>query len=244
MKHKLYLFITILFICNCSPKIRTIISNSDYKKLDDNIDIIFINESEVPENSKYIGELKIGDSGFTTDCGYEKIMNEAKIEAKKLGGNIIQVIEIKEPQKWGSTCYRLKAKIFRNLDSKLLLPFIEEHINNNKSTLPSNSDFAKIYFYRPKMVTGSLLGYKIRMDNDSVVCRVRNGEKCEVKIVDFGKHKFWAKIESRDSIIIDVEKGQEYFVRCAVGLGVFVGKPDFSLVDNHVARKEFQNMDK
>ena len=235
MKHKLYLFITILFICNCSPKIRTIISNSDYKKLD---------ESEVPENSKYIGELKISDSGFTTDCGYEKIMNEAKIEAKKLGGNIIQVIEIKEPQKWGSTCYRLKAKIFRNLDSKLLLPFIEEHINNNKSTLPSNSDFAKIYFYRPKMVTGSLLGYKIRMDNDSVVCRVRNGEKCEVKIVDFGKHKFWAKIESRDSIIIDVEKGQEYFVRCSVGLGVFVGKPDFSLVDNHVARKEFQNMDK
>ena len=244
MKHKLYLFITILLICNCSPKIRTMISNSDYKKLDDKIDIIFINESEVPENSKYIGELKIGDSGFTTDCGYEKIMNEAKIEAKKLGGNIIQVIEIKEPQKWGSTCYRLKAKIFRNLDSKLLLPFIEEHINNNKSTLPSNSDFAKIYFYRPKMVTGSLLGYKIRMDNDSVVCRVRNGEKCEVKIVDFGKHKFWAKIESRDSIIIDVEKGQEYFVRCAVGLGVFVGKPDFSLVDNHVARKEFQNMDK
>ena len=233
----------IVFFFSCAPKIRTTVSNSTYKKLDSQTEVIVINESVVPENSKYIGDLKIGDSGFTTDCGYEKIMNDAKAEAKSLGGNIIQVVEIKEPKKWGSTCYRLKAKIFRNLNSELLQPYVESRLRKNRSTLPEESDIAKVYFYRPKMITGALLGYKVRMDNDSVVCRVRNGEKCEVNITDFGKHKFWAKIESRDSIIIDVQRGQEYFVRCSVGLGVLVGKPDFSLVENHIARKEFERMD-
>ena len=242
MEKKLYLLITILF-CSCSPKIRTTISNSNFEKLSDNTEVIVINENQALENSSYIGEIKVGDSGFTTDCGYEKIMNDAKEEAKKLGGNIIQIIEIKEPKKWWSTCYRIRAKIFRNLDSKSLTPLIEENLKKNESTLPPDSDFAKIYFYRPKMITGSLLGYKIRVDNDSVICRVRNGEKCEVKINDFGKYKFWAKLESRDSIVIDIKRGQEYFVRCSVGLGALIGKPELNQVENYIARKEVQEMD-
>lgn len=52
-------------------------------------------------NSILVGTLKVGDTGFTTDCGYNKIIHDAKIQARKFGGNIVQITELKRPKKGG-----------------------------------------------------------------------------------------------------------------------------------------------
>jgi len=243
MKTKFVLLILLTIIIGCSPKIRSSISNSNFTHLDESAEIIILDSAVLPENSQYIGDLKIGDTGFSTDCSYNKVMSDAKAEARKVGGNLIQIIELKEPSTWGSTCYRIKAKIYRNMDTQLLMPLKEDYVNRNRSRLPVDANYASVYIYRPKMMVGSAIGYKVRMDNDSVVCRTRSGEKCEVRITDFGKHTFWAKTESADSLTIDIQKGQEYFIRCAMGIGVFIGRPDLNLVENHVAMKEFEEME-
>ena len=60
----------------------------------------------------------------------------------------------------------------------------------NKSRLPENSDYAVIHFYRPSFGAGALLGYKIKDVNDSIVGRLRNGEKFIYKTEKFGAAKF------------------------------------------------------
>ncbi|WP_299675761.1 hypothetical protein [uncultured Tenacibaculum sp.] len=240
MKNTVFVLL-VLMLYSCSTRIKSTISNTSFNALEKTQEIIILEKGKLPERSIFIGDLKIGDSGFTVDCDYNKVMNDAKIAARKAGGNIIEIIELKDPN-FGSTCYRLKAKIYRNFDAEKLSPIVQEFKERNKSRLPINADYAKVYFYRPSLVIGSLIGYKIRVNKDSVVCRVRNGEKCELTITDFRKHKFWAKIDTKDSIVLDVKRGQEYFVRCSVGLGVFAGKPELNLMENHKAIEEFEKM--
>jgi hypothetical protein len=111
------------------------------------------------------------------------------------------------------------------LNSAALAQFSESRKLENKSSLPFDVDYAVVHFYRLKNFTGSMIGFKIRMDNETVIGRVRNGGKFEYKIKDFRKLEFWGKTESRTSVIIDIEKGKEYFVRCGINMGIAVGRP-------------------
>ena len=105
-----------------------------------------------------------------------------------------------------------------------------------------DADYAVVYFYRPSNFTGSMIGYKVRMDEDSIIGRVRNGERFKYKITNFGKHEFWAKTESKTSVIIDVKKGQEYYVKCGINFGIAVGKPEMYLVENAIGISEYDSV--
>ncbi len=244
MKKNIILILLISIILqSCSPKIRTQLSSEVTKPLDSETEILIIKQDEkVPVNSKFIGDLKIGDSGFSTDCGYTKVINDAKATAKKSGANLIYLTEVKKPN-FGSTCYRIKAKLYRNLNQELISSFYEKRNIENKSRLPSNAEYAIVYFYRPKNYYGSMIGFKIRMDDEKVIGRVRNGEKFEYKITDFGKHEFWGKTESKTSVIIDIKKGQEYFVRCGINMGIAVGKPELYIVENELGISEYESLE-
>ncbi|MFC0682960.1 hypothetical protein ACFFGH_34460, partial [Lysobacter korlensis] len=63
------------------------------------------------------------------------------------------------------------------------------------------------------------------------------------KTRDFGEHKFWGKTESQDSVVINVKKGQEYFIRCGIKMGVAVGKPEMYLIENHIGIKEYEEIE-
>lgn len=234
----LFLFTSII-LQSCSPKIRTNLSSETRKPLDPGSKILVIDQNEkVPEKSEFIGELKIGDSGFSTDCGYTKVIDEAKETARKSGANLIHLTALKKPD-FGSTCYRIKAKLYRNLNPDVITQIAENKKSENKSRLPSNADYAIVYFYRPKNFTGALIGYNVRMDDENIIGRVRNGKKFKYKITNFGRHEFWAKTESKTTVVIDVKKGQEYFVRCGINLGFAVGKPEMYLVENEIGVSEY-----
>lgn len=243
MKRYVPIFFLTVFLWSCSPKIRNAISNPAYQPLDTAEEVIVLESTANTIGSLLIGTLKIGDTGFTTDCGYNKVIEDAKEQARKFGGNIIQVTELKRPKKWGSTCYRIEGKILRNTDQETLAKLRAISMGNKESRLPEDADYAKVYIYRPKMITGNLIGYKVRMDTDSVVCRVRNGEKCELKIYDFGKHTFWGQTHAADSVTIDIERGKEYYIRCAMNPGLLIGRPNLNLIENHIAIEEFEEMD-
>jgi len=38
-----------------------------------------------------LGKIKIGDTGFSTDCSYEKAIEIAELEARKVGGNAVKI---------------------------------------------------------------------------------------------------------------------------------------------------------
>ena len=232
----------VLMLQSCSPKIKANLSTETHQPLDSETDILIVKQNEkIPENSIFIGDLKIGDSGFSTDCGYTKVMEDAKNNAKNSGANLVHLIEVKKPN-LGTTCYRIKAKLYRNLNQQSLASLSEKRTFENKSRLPADADYAVIYFYRPKSSVGALIGFKIRMDESDIIGRVRNGEKFSYQIKDFGPHEFWGLTESRSSVIINVKKGEEYFVRCGLTMGIAVGKPEIYSVDNDLGISEYESM--
>ena len=243
MKKPIYALLIGLSLYSCSPKVKSKLANSTFPAIEAGTPTFVLDENEnIPENSIFIGDLKIGDSGFSTDCGYETVMENAKLRAKKSGANLILLTETKEPNA-ASTCYRIKAKMYRNLDEESLANFIKENNQKNESRLPSDADYAVIYFYRPKNFTGSAIGYKIKLENDSIIGRVRNGEKFEYKTSTYGMQSFWGATESKDSVVINVKKGQEYFVRCGMNMGVFVGRPKMRVVSNITGIREYEEME-
>jgi hypothetical protein len=236
-------FLIAILLVGCSTSISTKLVNKNFQKLEDSSQVIVLDTNEeLPANSELIGDLKIGDSGFTTDCGYDKVIADATNAAKNSGANIVKITEVKKPSTFGSTCYRIKAKLYRNLDAESLSVLAQKRSLKNKSRLPENADYAVIYFYRPSNGAGSLLGYKIKDVNDSVVGRLRNGEKFAYKTKKFGLQTFYGALETKEEVKINVVKGNEYFVRCAVNMGIVLGRPEINLTENFVGMKEYDLM--
>lgn len=102
----------LLLLQACGPSINTAISQT-YPAIDYNRPIVVYElEDTVPDGNKIIGTVHIGESGFTTRCSYNYVLEQAKLEARKSGGSAIKITEHKRPNAW-SSCHRIKANILR-----------------------------------------------------------------------------------------------------------------------------------
>lgn len=225
-------FIVGLWISSCSPKVTTSIIKK-YETTDFKTDVIVIDVSDqVPEEAEVLGDVKIGDSGFSTKCTYEEVIAQAKLEAMKIGGNVLKINEHKLPSALGSTCHRIQATILKLVDlSKLDLPKEEEII--------PNADYAVLNIYRYGGV-GALVGYDVYL-GDQVLCRAVNNYKTSIKVTKFGMNSVWAKTEAKDELPIDIERGRQYYIRCSIGMGAFVGRPKLQLIDSKTGKSEFES---
>lgn len=105
------IIISFFFLHSCSPKVLTTsnvsLSPLDYSKEVKVIDLYHI----APENSIIIGQVKIGDSGFSTNCDFDIVVELAKLEARKIGGNAINITSHIYPSFFGSSCHIISANI-------------------------------------------------------------------------------------------------------------------------------------
>lgn len=102
-----------IVLSSCNPKISTSLSKS-YPPLDYRQDVVVIglNQPE-PENAEVLGKVNAGDTGFSTNCGYDLVIDKIKLEARKAGGNAVKIIKHIPPSILGSSCHRITAKILR-----------------------------------------------------------------------------------------------------------------------------------
>lgn len=99
-------------ILSCSPKVSTTVSNP-YPRLASEEKVALLDIAhKLPVGTIKVGDLKYGDSGFTTDCSFNSLMNKARIAARENGANIVKVIDKKTPGFW-STCYRLRIELHK-----------------------------------------------------------------------------------------------------------------------------------
>ncbi len=234
MKHLIlpYLLIFLLLLDSCSPKISTTISKK-YTPLDYRKEVIVFGlKQQEPKQAEVIGKVKIGDSGFTTDCDYETVINEAKMKAREIGGNAIKIILHKQLSAFGSSCHRIVANILR-------IEGIEAYAETEQEEILLNVDYSifKIYRYSGP---GSLVAFDLKI-GDSTICRVRNNFKTTLHIYKEGTHRLRAKTESASEIPIDLKPGKTYFIRCSIAMGAFVGRPKLELVDYKTGKAEFES---
>lgn len=235
MKRLLLLGLISISIVACSPKVSTNLTKT-YPALDYQQEVIVIGISEEePADATEIGIVKIGDSGFSSNCGWDVVIEKAKTEARKAGGNVIKITKHIPPSLMGSSCHRITAKILKVENANALTKLNE----NKNAIIDSTWNYAKLYVYRPGGA-GALVGYDLYL-GDSVICRMKNNSKYEIKITKKGMNTLWAKTESKAEIPIDIEYGREYYLRCTMGMGFMVGRPQLQLVDKMQGLTEYNS---
>ncbi|MFA6922995.1 MAG: hypothetical protein WC223_01965 [Bacteroidales bacterium] len=233
---KLIFGLLIFSIIACSPKVTTNI-NKQYPALDYTKEVIVIGLSETaPPSAVEIGTIKIGDSGFSTNCGWDKVIEEAKTEARKAGGNAIKIIEHIPPKAMGSSCHRITAKILKIENTEEIKATQEK----DKIITDSTWNYAKLFVFRYGGV-GAFIGYDLYI-GDSLLCRVTNKSKKEIKIYKKGLNTIWAKTESKEELPINIEFGKEYYLKCSVVMGIMVGRPKLQLVEPGEGKAAFTSI--
>jgi hypothetical protein len=216
---------------SCSPRISTSLSKS-YPPLDYKQEVfVFGVNDDAPSHSEVLGQVKVGDSGFSTKCNYEVVMDQAKLEARKVGGNAIKIIKHKKPNLW-STCHRITAQILK-------LEYAAEFQAKEEEEILLDVDYAILNVYRHGGA-GALVGYDLFL-GDSVICRVKNNFHTTLHIEKDGLNTLWAKTEAKAEVPIDVKLGKTYYLRCGIGMGAFVGRPKLELVDRKTGKAEFES---
>ena len=101
-----------------------------------------------------------------------------------------------------------------------------------------SDDCVLLHLYRPGSMMGMAISYDLHLD-DEVVFRVKNKSKTTLKITSEGLKTLWAKTEARTELPVDIKLGHEYYIRCGLGMGAFVGRPKLEIVDNEKGKNEF-----
>ena len=114
-----------------------------------------------------------------------------------------------------------------------ILPFIS---SAQQSDTVAKSNFASLYIYYP--AEGMKGKYNIYM-NDSVICKTNYNSKYEVKLYKEGKTVLWVKPQNKNSVVVDVKFGEEYFLKCSVYLDADILRPAINLVESVHGRYEF-----
>ena len=234
MKNLFLLIAIAAVLAGCSPKISSNLHSSHQPLTDDSEVAVLELNASFPENAEVLGQIKIGDSGFTTKNGsYHDVLKIAKDQARKVGGNVVKITEHKSPDLM-SSIHRIKADILRVEDVSVLLD------NDDDFSHSVHPDYAVIYFYR-ESGAGSLVTYDVHI-GDTKVYRSRPQNKAEVKIYEDGEVEIWAKTEAKESFVLSVRKGADYYVRTGVTMGLLLGRPDLDVVSVESGKVEYESI--
>ena len=237
MKKNLFLLAgIILLFTSCSPKLTsTIVKRYPALQYQEEVRVFGINVPPPPSAEK-LGNVYIGDSGFSVNCGYDVVIDMAKMEARKVGGNAVKITQHSLPDFW-SSCHRIRADVLR-IDMNELYTEMQEDVDS--AMLEAN--YALINVYRLSG-NGFLINYDLHL-GDSVICRVKDYFCQSVKVYKDGYNTLWARTEAREEVPIKIEFGKTYYVRCGVGMGFFVGQPTIEIVDSYTGKAEFSAIKK
>lgn len=227
------LIAAIVLLTACSPRVTTVLRNNEMvTSTADGKILVFALNQPAPINSVDLGFVKVSDSGFSTRCGLSEVIEKAKIEARKAGGNAIKIIDHKPPTAMGSTCHNIKAKILKVED-------VDNLQFETKNDINPDIDYAILYVYRYSG-TGSLIGYDLHL-GDSIIGRVKNNYKHEFHIKKDGRNTLWAKTEAKAEVPINIEIGKTYYLKCSITMGMMVGRPQLQLLDKETGKLEYQS---
>lgn|GEM_PF-1866526 len=96
-----------------------------------------------------------------------------------------------------------------------------EEADNDNST---DKNAATVIIYRPKSTIGANIKYDLRF-KDTVVAQIKDGTYTSITVQDTGWVEFSAKTEDVRSIIVKLQKGRVYYLRCVLTRGFASGLP-------------------
>jgi hypothetical protein len=92
---------------------------------------------DIPASLKKVGEIKLGDSGFSISCSEEQALGLLRKEACSLKANIVNIVEESRPDLL-SSCYRCRAEFFINTDDNTTYQNDNQYNSANVNTRVSS----------------------------------------------------------------------------------------------------------
>lgn len=222
------LMASILCICSCSTRVLTRMETT-LPAIDSQDEIrVFGLNSTIPMNSETLGFVKVGDTGFTINCGYFLVLEKVKEEARKVGGNAIKIIKHTPPG--FSTCHTITARILR-IDNSSSTKYLIEELGS------INQEYAVLNIYCVSN-SDTLVSYDLYL-GDSVLCRITNNLKKTVDIRKEGLTSVWAKTGAKSEVQINFKFGQAYYIRCSQSIKNTVEIPVIEVIHPDIGIKEF-----
>jgi opacity protein-like surface antigen len=122
-----------LLLSSCAAAVSTRVEKA-YPATDYHTEVkVFDTGDSIQSSAERIGTIKIGDSGFSGFVYLDEVIEKAKTEARKIGGDALLITTQKPPSLWGSSVHRITADILR-MDTTAAVPL---YINPYFNTAPS-----------------------------------------------------------------------------------------------------------
>lgn len=115
----------LLLLTSCSPKIQTSVLKRYPARSEGSPVVVYrlADSVALPAETEVLGVVNVEDGGFTTGCSYDKVLQLAKEQVNRHGGNGLYLTWHKEPSALGSSCHQLGGEM-------LLLPDSEDSYYN------------------------------------------------------------------------------------------------------------------
>ncbi|HVU96615.1 MAG TPA: hypothetical protein VHE34_15405 [Puia sp.] len=214
-------------VIGCSPKAGSSVTDNSLPPLTEDKPVLVLDANRtLPDGCRKIGNLTADAGG--AECHYSTVIANAQTQARKMGGNILKITRYWEPA-MGNPCYKIRADVLFSADADQLAAADQARKDSlHRAKFGDHPNYAILYAYRPSGV-GPLIGYNLHL-GDSVICRMKNNSKYEIRLYKEGPTTLWASKESKSSIPLTVKFGEEYYLKCVLLMGAFVGEPRLGLI--------------
>jgi S1-C subfamily serine protease len=173
-RYILFLISAVVLSSSCTgPGIRTVqYSNSGNSKGENCQVDVFREGRPIDKEFKVLGEISAYDTGFSARCGEYDIVKIMKDKACFYGADAIQIYDVREPDFFGSTCWRAKARFLAYVNADI-----------NKKDPPKSTGTAWLSEY----------GYIVT--NNHVVA-----DRTNINLIDHQGRKISARVLTTDPI--------------------------------------------
>ena len=72
---------------------------------------IYARDSSVDASCVEVGDVYVGDTGWSTDCGLERVRSLLREQACGFGADAAQIVSHHEPSFFGSSCHQVRARL-------------------------------------------------------------------------------------------------------------------------------------
>lgn len=232
MKSKIFLFVSILLLNSCSPLVvKQVFKLYPPNQSPESVKV-FLEDEEYPSGYEKIAGLKVGDSGTTTNCGWDQMMSVLKQETAKMGGDAVKITQ-HIPPGW-SSCHQFIGIVLKKNKNEELVKLgadsVESYLSNIKIDTVGQVEPGKfkLRIYRPLNKFARMLNYDLYL-GDRKLTRVYNGLDTTIVSDKTGINTIWARTERKIEIFVNFKAGNEYILNCGVQGGFFLGNPLFFL---------------
>lgn len=213
-------------------------------------DVLICDENTpAPANCRMIEDINVPSSFMRTACTKEQVIQAGKQLARKKGGNVLKIDELRKIGVFKNGCWEMEAHVYYMADTvrlqKLIAAAIERMPKDTVTAklIADTASYALLYVYRPMSLKGIGLPYAVHV-NEEEICTVGAKSCHKIKYYEEGPAKIWGTIEKRAEERLNIKFGKAYFIRCEVGDGVWVGRPLITVMDPNKGYTEYMEIKK